>query len=1011
MKNHNEWSAFSRVHNNLAASSLPRWRYCALASALMACAGLYSPVASALTLGTITVQSALGEPLRAEIDLPQITPAEAESLRASTASADVFRAQGMEYSSTASQMRLQLQRRPDGRMVLGLSGNRPVNEPFVDLVVDARWSAGQITRSYTMLFDPPTPRRSQAQAEAEVVAPSLAAPTGNAAAQPTPRRSVPMDNSNAVNGNNESNSRNGGVPASQRRAAAAQRASASQASADNTVRVAPGDTAGRIANARRQQGVSLDQMLVAMSRANPDAFVQGNVNRLKAGSVLQIPSQDEALATPAGQARQLIAVQSRDFNTFRRRLAGAAPDAEQAGAQRSARGSVQTRIEDSSAIAAVPDKLTLSKGAMQGNKTSEEMLAQRKQGNEAAARAQELTRNIAELNQLNQLNQLNAASAASAASDASAGMAPSANTTAPATAPGLAVPNPALAAVAEPASSPALATNDAQNATPQDAPPTQKTAETPVASSATLTPPASAVVPAPMPEPQPEPSGFVQDLMEQPALPLAAGGLLLLLLAYGGYRALQHRRSSHVAIDSSFVDSRTHPDSFFGATGGQRVDTASADSSMGGPSLSYSPSQLDVGGEVDPVAEADVYLAYGRDLQAEEILREAARQQPQRVAIVAKLAEIYAKRLDGRALEVVARDVQRLTQGHGAEWERVTELGLRLDPNNALYQSDNSPSATKNLGGEAALQAAAVSVDTPATQPAAAFPLDLDLNLDFDLPDNVFADANADDRQGSDTSRSPVPATSGAGDEDWDALEDLVAFNAAIASPSQPAKAPGAQLHSPADSAVHSNMNMNMNMDMDMDRGLENAQSGPDSSNASPIDSGLHPDLDMDMDMDWAKDPSPVVLAADTVAQADNAGTAALADEQLDAFALNFDLPELNAPALHSGIDSTDEIAQSKDGFVSTESHFLDFDFDSLSLDLDAPELAVQDGRADALESGAYPSESTAEEDPLVTKLALAQEFHAIGDSEGARTLTEEVISESSGALKQRAQNLLAELD
>ena len=89
--------------------------------------------------------------------------------------------------------------------------------------------------------------------------------------------------------------------------------------------VRAGDTAGRIANSNRPSGVSLDQMLVAMMRANPDAFVGGNVNRLRAGAVLQIPDEVQAQTTPPAQARQIIAAQSRDFNEFRRRLATAAP--------------------------------------------------------------------------------------------------------------------------------------------------------------------------------------------------------------------------------------------------------------------------------------------------------------------------------------------------------------------------------------------------------------------------------------------------------------------------------------------------------------------------------------------------------------------------------------------------------------------------------------------------------------------------------------------------------------
>ena len=112
--------------------------------------------------------------------------------------------------------------------------------------------------------------------------------------------------------------------------------------------------------------------------------------------------------------------------------------------------------------------------------------------------------------------------------------------------------------------------------------------------------------------------------MEDPMIPLAGGGLLALLIGYGAYRVVQRRRGAG-GVDSSFMESRIQPDSFFGASGGQRIDTANSEMTTGGSSMAYSPSQLDAGGDVDPVAEADVYLAYGRDLQAEEILKEAIR--------------------------------------------------------------------------------------------------------------------------------------------------------------------------------------------------------------------------------------------------------------------------------------------------------------------------------------------------------------------------------------------------
>ena len=178
-----------------------RWKYSALATAAALSVGLYAPNAAALALGPITVQSALGEPLRAEIDLPQITAAEADSLQASTAAADIFRAQDMEYTAIANQVQMKLHRRPDGRSVLRLSGSSPVNDPFVDLVVDARWGSGHITRSYTMLFDPPSLRRTPATvtASAQTSAPaSSAAPAARAPAATAPAAAAPSGAASSI---------------------------------------------------------------------------------------------------------------------------------------------------------------------------------------------------------------------------------------------------------------------------------------------------------------------------------------------------------------------------------------------------------------------------------------------------------------------------------------------------------------------------------------------------------------------------------------------------------------------------------------------------------------------------------------------------------------------------------------------------------------------------------------------------------------------------------------------
>ncbi|HEX7887734.1 MAG TPA: fimbrial protein FimV, partial [Ramlibacter sp.] len=122
--------------------SLPKLRLSTLALAAAVTFGLASPDALALALGRVQVQSALGEPLRAEIDVPEITPEEISSLKANIAAPQAFKNAGLEFSPALGGVNITLQRRPSGGYFLQLASDRPVNEPFVDVLLEATWASG-----------------------------------------------------------------------------------------------------------------------------------------------------------------------------------------------------------------------------------------------------------------------------------------------------------------------------------------------------------------------------------------------------------------------------------------------------------------------------------------------------------------------------------------------------------------------------------------------------------------------------------------------------------------------------------------------------------------------------------------------------------------------------------------------------------------------------------------------------------------------------------------------------
>ena len=203
-----------------------------------------------------------------------------------------------------------------------------------------------------------------------------------------------------------------------------------------------GDTASQIARANKPAQVSLDQMLVALLRANQNAFINGNLNLLKAGTVLNMPSEEQVNAVSESEASSTVIAQSKDFNEFRNKLASNAPTQKVEAADRAAGGAIKAQVEDKRSVAPTPDKLTLSKGNADA-KAAEEKIAQAKAAEDAAKRAAELARNVKDLSSIN-------AASAAAGTAAPLAAAPVASSAAAPVAIIAAAPVAAASAAAEP---------------------------------------------------------------------------------------------------------------------------------------------------------------------------------------------------------------------------------------------------------------------------------------------------------------------------------------------------------------------------------------------------------------------------------------------------------------------------------------------------------------------------------------------------------------------------------
>ena len=336
--------------------------------------------ANAASLGKLSVFSALGEPLNAEIDVLSTNAQELESLSATLASESVYREQGVERTAVQGTIQASIVKKEDGQVVVKLATDQVVTDNFLDMIITLNWKDGVFLREYTLLLDP-----------------------SNNALAPT------VDVPNAITSNG-----------SETQVAPIQpKASVGKVKRGKSKKVAnpvdgivskKGDSLTEIAKSLNVQDVNLDQLLLALYKANPSAFVGNNMNRLRVGVTLAMPSAEELSSVSVGEAKQQVRAHAADWHAYASKLADTvAQSAATAHANEQANtGKVTTKADDKtpSPEANSRDVVKLSNSkdvkteGQQAVAQQDDLAAKENSIKESSERSAELEKQIADMQKL-----------------------------------------------------------------------------------------------------------------------------------------------------------------------------------------------------------------------------------------------------------------------------------------------------------------------------------------------------------------------------------------------------------------------------------------------------------------------------------------------------------------------------------------------------------------------------------------------------------------------------------
>ncbi|MDZ7663266.1 FimV/HubP family polar landmark protein [Thiohalophilus sp.] len=1012
-----------------------------------ACLVLLPMSVQALGFGNIKLNSALNEPLDARIDLISPTEADLESLTVKLASEGAFTRAGLDRPHFLSSLEFEVVEKEG---VIRVRSKQPIREPFVNFLVEFSWDNGRMLREYTMLLDPPgqmmrepapamaeTPVTEEPSDTIQRYEPQPYTPEPVTEAEPTAPDAPEMAQQpepSAPQAQPEITDEPGFAAEEEMAEAQAEDVATDTGTASDRYTdpfvddgslfpridisgyrstgeielgeldygvTRQGDNAWTIAEKLKSNAgsASIYQIMMALLQSNPEAFVDGNIHRLKTGQVLRIEDPSLLNAMNQQQAANEYMAQTENWEQYRQAVAertGRQAVVAEAGTREQ-----PVRAEQGGELTlSSPDGDQLQAGAGASEEAMsndlialrDEMRQLRENASSTQERNSELNRQLQEMEeelarlqrsvsikddelaalqqQLAELNAKPALPETPAIDEAAGAEAVEPQPTEEAT------PEPEMAAAEAGAEREAAMAPQPEEAEPAESP------QAPVEDEAPAAEDAPQVTPAP--ETETEPKGMVAEYLAMAkdifnsavgvvtgmigasgnSLLMYVAAPVLLVLVILMLIVVRRRRLAEGNYQESILSGGPSTMTNSTETGAESGESSFlSDFAVSGAGAIQTEDS-----EVDPLTEADVFIAYGRYEAAEERLQEAIEQEPGRKELKLKMLELYNTTQNASAFENLAEEFYASLGGEAESdpmWEKVVGMGKQLAPNNPLF----------------AAGAAAAAASTAFGNDDSGVGLSDSQVMDIGLDSGVFDSSDF--------------AGGGQAESQDSELDFNLDFGTDSDTASASEQADGGGLDFSPGEGGESSQTADSELDFNLGGGSDDTEGGLDFNLGGESDSGdTKNDLEFNLD--------------------DMGGGA---DSQADSgLSLDFDSGN-EQPAAGGGDAGLDFNLGGEDDTQSLDTGGGEQAADEATLALDAGGLdfggADEGGRDLELDTSPDSGESDMPlggGDEVGTKLDLARAYIDMGDPDGARSILDEVLDEGDDSQKQEAQQLIQQI-